>query len=353
MPSGSVIKTTFGAVNSYTIGVQYMTIESPRLSRRGLLAAAGATAASLSALGGAAPALAKAPQSSSERVPFRRVKVGAFEVTTVSDGFAAVPKVHPIFGQDQSAEAVKSHLEANFLPPDKMQIRFTPVIVNTGNELILFDTGNGDGRGETRGHLAKSIEAAGYTPDQIDIVVITHYHPDHVGGLMSGGKATFPNARYVAGEAEHNFWTSDKIQNSSDKGIQGRLKFVNDNVVPLSEKFTFIKGGNDVVTGITAVEAFGHTPGHMAFNIESDNTRLVLWADACNHYVASLQKPEWHVVFDMDKDAAIASRKEVLGMVAADKVAATGYHMPFPAIGYVETEGDAFRWVPHSYQLDM
>lgn len=328
-----------------------MTNDQLNLSRRQLIvgasvAAAGSVAASL-------PAGAKAPKQGIEAANYRRVKLGDFEVTTVADGYAAVPKVHPIFGNNQKAEDVAAYMQANFLPGNKMAIPFTPVIVNTGNELVLFDTGNGGGRGPTRGQVTKSMAAAGLKPEQIDVVVITHFHPDHIGGIIDGGKATFPNARYVTGEAEYNFWTSDKVTGSSDKRMQGRVKLVNAKVKPVAEKMTFLKGGNDVVTGITAIAAFGHTPGHMAYNIESNGQRLVLFADASNHYVASLQKPEWHVIFDMDKPAAVASRKKLLGMVAADKVAATGYHMPFPAIGYVEQQGDAFRWVPHSYQLDL
>ncbi|MFY0612151.1 MAG: MBL fold metallo-hydrolase [Hyphomicrobiaceae bacterium] len=330
-----------------------MTIESGRLnlSRRQLLV--GTTAAAAGSLVATGTASAKAPLQGTEPVNYRRVKLGEFEVTTVADGYAAVPKVHPIFGNNQKADDVSAYMQANFLPGNKMAIPFTPVIVNTGKELVLFDTGNGAGRGPTRGHLLHSIAAAGFKPEQIDVVVITHFHPDHIGGIMAGDKPTFPNARYVTGEAEYNFWTAKKQAESSDKKMQGRVKLVNAKVKPVAEKMTFLKDGNDVVSGITAIPTFGHTPGHMAFNIESNGQRLVLWGDACNHYVASLQKPEWHVIFDMDKAAAIASRKKILAMVAADKVPATGYHMPFPAIGYVEQQGDAFRWVPHSYQLDL
>lgn len=322
----------------------------PRLSRRHVLAmTAGASA--LAGVG-SLPAVARAPMLGSTTSTYHRVKLGKFEVTTISDGAVTVPKVHPIFGQNKTPEDVTAHMASNFLPGDKMSIGFTPVVVNTGSELVLFDTGNGSGRGASRGFLAKALASAGYKAEQIDVVVLTHFHPDHIGGLIEGGQHVFPNARYVTGQVEYDFW-SKQDPADSNKSMADRAKLVQAKVVPLAEKMTFIGDGADVVTGITSVNAFGHTPGHFAFNIESEGRRLVLWADACNHYVASLQKPEWHVIFDMDKDAAIASRKKILGMVAADKVPATGYHMPFPALGYVEAQGDAFRWSPVSYQFDL
>ena len=332
-----------------------MTGSNFNISRRGaLLGGAGAAALAASpSFGFIGEAEAAAPLAGAARPQFRRVKLGAFEITTLNDGYRNVNKVFPIFGQDQSKETVAAHLEKNFLPGNALQNGYTPVVVNTGKELVLFDTGNDVSRGPTRGNLVKSLAAAGITPEQIDIVVITHYHPDHIGGLFNKDKVTFPNARYVTGSAENNFWTKKDILESSNQGMQRRTKVVKSKVLPILPKTTFLEGGKDVVTGITAVECFGHTPGHMAYNIESNGKRLLIWADACNHYVASLQKPEWHVIFDMDKAAAIASRKKILDMVAADKIPATGYHMPFPAIGFVEKVGDAHRWVPMSYQLDL
>lgn len=302
----------------------------------------------------ASTAMAKAPMMGASQNSHFRFKLGGFEITTIADGALKIPKVHPIFGNDQTPEAVAEYMAANFLPGDKMAIPFTPVIINTGKELILFDAGNGARRrSKGAGLLAAALAGAGFTPEQFDIVVITHFHPDHIGGLMEGGKPLFSNARYITGEAEYDFWSPKELAESGDKGMMARAKLVQANVVPFAEKMSFLKPEGEVATGIRAIESFGHTPGHMGYHVESGSSRLMLWADTTNHYVASLQRPDWHVIFDMDKDKAVTSRKRILDMVAADKIPATGYHMPFPAVGFVEKKDAGYRWVPASYQLDL
>ena len=179
------------------------------------------------------------------------------------------------------------------------------------------------------------------TPDMVDVVVITHMHGDHIGGLMGadGTTPTYANARYVTGSVEHNAAT--------EAGDEGFLK----NVAPLNDRFTFLEDGGSPVSGITAMAAFGHSPGHMVYQIESNGQRLMVTADTANHYVWSLQRPDWEVRFDRDKAAAAATRKAVFGQIAADRIPFIGYHMPFPGVGYVEAMGDGFRYVPASYQL--
>lgn len=280
-----------------------------------------------------------------------RFKLGGFQVVVIKDGARASDKPQETFGTNQSPETVAELLQANFLPADQFVNSFAPVLVDTGSEVILFDTGLGEaGRVNGMGRLVEGLAAAGYKREDVSIVVITHMHGDHIGGLMEGGKPTFPNARYVAGQAEYDFWVDPARAGTPAEGGQ---KGVLANVKPLAEKTTFIADGADVVSGITAMAAFGHSPGHMIYRLESEGRQLVLAADTANHFVLSLQRPDWEVKFDMDKAAAAATRKRVFDMIATDKLAFLGYHMPFPAVGYVEKVETGYRYVPKSYQFDL
>lgn len=282
-----------------------------------------------------APVFAKADQQGAGFAPWNRFKLGGFEVTTLLAGTRASDKPQETFGTNASPEDFAALAAANFIPADKTQNFFTPTIINTGAEVILFDTGLA-----AEGTLA-AMTAAGFTPDQVDIVVLTHMHGDHIGGLMGadGTTPTFANARYVTGATEHNYWAG-----AANEGFDKNVK-------PLNDKITFLDDGGSVASGITGMNAFGHSPGHMVYSVESNGQRLMITADTANHYVWSLQKPDWEVRFDADKPAAAAVRKQVFGMIAADKIPFIGYHMPFPGVGFIEAKDDGFRFVPASYQL--
>lgn len=260
--------------------------------------------------------------------------LGDFRVSTILAGTRTVEEPQTIFGLNASPEEFAEASAANFIPTDKAQFFFTPTVVNTGSEIVLFDTGLA-----AAGTLPALAEA-GYAPEDIDVVVLTHMHGDHIGGLMNDGQPTYANARYVTAQAEFDGWAT-----------RGNDAF-EANVRPLAEKMTFIGDGGSVVSGITGMAAFGHTPGHMVYMLDSQDEQVLLIADLANHYVWSLAYPDWEVRFDMDKAAAAESRKRVLGMLAADRVPMIGYHMPFPAMGFVETRGEGgFRYVPATYQM--
>lgn len=319
-------------------------------SRRGLLKGAGV--AGLAAAGGLVVGSATLPLAATPAAAMmhsggvgrfsRTVEIGSFKVSTLLDGARTVPDPQSIFGMNVSAEEFSQVSAANFLPDDEARFYFTPTVVETGSEVVLFDTGNGG----DNGNLPNALADVGLSPSNVTIVVLTHYHPDHIGGLMNTNGASFPNARYVSGSVEHNFWTGSNAPAQM-------VDRINSLVVPFAENMTFLEDGGSVVSGITAVKAFGHTPGHMGYMIESDGQQLMLIADLANHYVWSLAYPDWEVRFDADKEAAAASRRSVLGMLAADRVPFIGYHMPFPALGFVEANGDGFRYAPVSYQFEL
>ncbi|PKP75029.1 MAG: MBL fold metallo-hydrolase [Alphaproteobacteria bacterium HGW-Alphaproteobacteria-6] len=308
--------------------------QAPEFSRRRLLGVAAALPLAAPALGlGARPALAKAAMLGAAQPAYQRFSLGSFEVTTLLAATRPVESPHQIFGLNASAEDFEAVSRAAFLPTDVAQFFFTPTVVNTGAELVLFDTGT-DPAG-----LVAALAQAGYQPGDVDIVVITHMHPDHIGGMVTDGAATFANARYVTGAVEHNFWSG-----------AGNALF-DTNMRPFAERTTFLDDGGTITGGITAMAAFGHTPGHMAVMLESDGKGLVLAADTANHYIWSLAHPDWEVRFDADKAAAAATRHRLLGMIAADRLPFVGYHMPFPGLGFIEAAGAGFRYVPASYQM--
>jgi len=267
--------------------------------------------------------------------PWNRFKLGSFDVTTLLAGSSLAETPQEIFGLNASPEEFAAISTENFIPADRTQFFFNPTLVNTGAELVLFDTGL-----SAEGTLA-ALTAAGYSPEMVTMVVLTHMHGDHIGGLMGadGATPTFANARYVTGAVEHNYWSG-----AANEGFDK-------NVRPLNDKMTFLDDGASPVSGITAVAAFGHSPGHMVYQVESDGQRLMVTADTANHFVWSLQKPDWEVVFDADKAAAAAARRAVFGQIAADRIPFIGYHMPFPGLGYVEAQGDGFRYIPATYQM--
>lgn len=292
---------------------------------------------------------AQTPVSKVENSGFHRFQFGDFEITTLSDGRRAGEAPEKTYAINQDPKDVAALLEENLLPADRFVNSFTPVLINTGKELVLFDTGMGAGAREAgQGKLISALEASGYKADDVSLVVLSHFHPDHIGGLMEDGKPAFANARYAAGQREFDFWTDPARLESPAKTV---AQMVEKNVKPFAEKTTFIDDGKEVVPGIHAIGAYGHTPGHLAFRVESDGKSLMLISDAANHSVITLQRPDWHVSFDIDKDMAVETRKRIFDMIATDRLPFIGYHMPFPSLAYLQREGEGYRYIPETYQI--
>jgi glyoxylase-like metal-dependent hydrolase (beta-lactamase superfamily II) len=283
-----------------------------------------------------------------------RYKVGGFEMTVIADSEAFIPGPYPIIGANDQEVAVRTLMRENLLPEATYQPGFSPTIINTGSDLVLFDTGNGENGFVARpngGWLAAGLAPAGFKAEDISVVVLSHGHPDHVGGLMEAGKPLFPNARYAMGGIEYDYWAPEGKHTGELEKLAAVFRT---NTKAIAGKFTFLKPGDDVVPGIRAVEAYGHTPGHLNFMIESEGKQIYFWGDCAHHQVASLARPDWHCVFDIDKEQGAATRKRVYDMLATDHLPIVGYHMPFPSIGYVERASPtAYRWLAHTYQLNL
>lgn len=280
--------------------------------------------------------------------PIHRIVLGDFEVTAILDGTVQLGISPPFLLNESDAEIDKIAKYAN-LSSKKLENNFVPVVINTGHKLILVDTGFGSlGRKMGAGFMKERLMQAGYQPADIDIILLTHSHPDHIGGLYEDGELSFPNAQIMMGHKEFYGWKSgERIPEQRAENRDLFLKFLS----PLEDHIRFLEDGDEVVNGITAEAAYGHTVGHIMYRVQSKNHELLIWGDVANHYVFSVEHPNSLVGFDDDKDQAVNTRNKVLNEAAESGVLVLGHHMPFPSLGYVQRIGDSFKWVPATYQL--
>lgn len=308
------------------------------LSRRHLIAGAAAGVA-LSAL----PVAAKAPLSGAQAAGYFRFKLGSAEVTTINDGFF----VRPLAGfvknamDDDVAAAVK---EAR-LPGNGVFIPFTTVVINTGDKLTLIDCGNGDSGAPTSGKWMTNFKAAGFDPKDVDTVIISHFHGDHINGLrLKDGTAVFPNAEVMAPAGEWAFWMDDARMASAPDAMKGAFQGVRRVFDPIAKDVKRFDPGKEIAPGITSVAAPGHTPGHNVFMVANGNAKMMCLADTTNNPHLFARNPDWQAIFDMDGNMAAETRKKLLDMAAAEKAQVHMYHAPFPATGFIEKAGNGYRF---------
>ena len=319
-----------------------------RTTRRQVLGGVGAAA--LAGLAGRAltgSALAKAPMASTQAPGFYRFKLGGFEATVVSDGPLHLGEPKAGIFLETTKEQFTKVLEDNLLPTDNVLLEQNALVINSGDRVVLFDTGAGTGKafGPDSGRLLSNLRAAGIDPKDVDAVVLTHAHPDHCFALMADdGTRNFPNAQIYMAQADLEFWTDEgKLANDT---IGAFVAGARKHLLPNRDRMVFVKDGQEILPGVQAMAAPGHTVGHTVYMITSQGKSVCNAGDLAHHHVLSVETPRREFVYDTDSKQAVATRLRVFDMLASTRTPFVSYHFPWPGLGHVAKSGDGFRYFP-------
>jgi glyoxylase-like metal-dependent hydrolase (beta-lactamase superfamily II) len=320
----------------------------PEVTRRTLF---GTTAAALAA----APlsARAEAPAANAPAPGMYRYKIGSYELTALYDGIWYRP-IDADFIRNAPFAEVEQALDAAFMPHDKLATPFTTLIVNTGKRLILLDTGTGGQIAPSAGALRANLGAAGIDPKEIDTIVISHFHPDHINGIKDKDNALiFPRAEIMVPALEWAYWMDDGNLNAARSDL--KAVFLNQRRIfaDIAKQVTQFEPGKEVAPGIVTISAAGHTPGHTVFAIHSGDQSLLVLSDTAQHPAVFARHPDWQASFDIDGAAAVATRKKLFDRAAADRMLVTGYHFPFPACGHLIKTATGYEHVPVEWQTAL
>lgn len=293
-------------------------------------------------------ASAGAPLAKIQAPGYYRMMVGDFEVTAVSDGTVGLQPTQLL--TNTTKKKVETALGRSFLT-EPVETSVNAYVVNTGSKLVMIDAGSGSLFGPTLGALVTNLRAAGYQPEQIDEIYITHMHADHVGGLAADGKTVFPNAVVRADQHDADYWLSQKNLDAAPEDAKGFFKGAMASINPYAAagRFKPFDGGTELVPGIKAVSAYGHTKGHTVYMVESQGRKLLLWGDLMHVAAVQFADPSVTSRFDTDSKAALAQRRKVFADAAKQGYWVAGAHLAFPGIGHVRSEGRGYVFVPANY----
>ncbi len=279
---------------------------------------------------------------------YYRVMVGDIEVTPLNDGTVQLPVADILTGA-APGEVDKALAKAYQKSP--LETSFNGFLINTGSKLVLVDTGAGKFFGPTLGNLLGNLKAAGYQPEQVDEIYITHMHSDHIGGLLADGKAAFPNAILRADKHETDYFLSQANLDKAAADAKGGFQNAQAAFKPYIDAghFKAIEGDGELVPGVKSRAAYGHTPGHTTYVVESKGQKLMLWGDLMHVAAVQFPDPSVTIKFDSDSKAAKAQREKIFAEAAKDGYLVAGAHLSFPAIGRIRAEGKGYVWVPLNF----
>jgi len=293
-------------------------------------------------------AQAAAPQIKTQAPGYYRVMLGDFEVTALSDGTVALP-VDKLLTNTTPGQ-IDQALKRSFLKVP-VDTSVNGYLINTGTKLVLIDTGAAGLFGPTLGNLLANLKAAGYQPEQVDEIYITHMHPDHVGGLLAGGQPAFPNAIVRADQHDADFWLSKDAMDKAPADAKSTFQGAQAALAPYvaAGKFKPFDGNTELVPGIKAVAARGHTPGHSTYLVQSQGQTLALWGDLMHVAAIQFAQPSVTIQFDSDSKAAAVQRKKAYAEAAKQGYLVGSAHLSFPGLGHLRAEGKGYTFVPVNY----